>query len=334
MDFERYLTYLDQPVVILDRLHQVLTMNPAFSALFPRVEAAETLHAFTGDYPALSPLLAHDEGQFPLEWNGRHYSVHIFFVRHGRRGHPLARCILFTDETDRIRLLHVVERQSLLLRESNEQAQRQNAALEETIQLERQASALRTQTQLLRDIHDTLGHTLVMLCALHHKTLIVLPDKKEARGLLTEILRWAGISSAELEAAGDYSTGSFVAFLRRFRDAMAGVGLDIALCVEGEESEAHHYMYADLVRICQEAATNAIKHGRATRLNVSYRIGEDSVTMYVKDNGLAMQVLGNGFGLAGMEERVNNLFGDLAYGWEEDGGFYVKVDAPVIRENE
>ena len=55
MDYERYLHHIDQPVVILDKLYQVLLMNAAFEALFPRVERSENLRAFTGDYPVLSP---------------------------------------------------------------------------------------------------------------------------------------------------------------------------------------------------------------------------------------------------------------------------------------
>ena len=57
MDYERYLHHIDQPVVILDKLYQVLLMNAAFEALFPRVERSENLHAFTGDYPPCRPCL-------------------------------------------------------------------------------------------------------------------------------------------------------------------------------------------------------------------------------------------------------------------------------------
>lgn len=84
MDYERYLHHIDQPVVILDKLYQVLLMNAAFEALFPRVERSENLRAFTGDYPVLSSLLAAGEGQMPVEYGGRHYNVHISFARYGK----------------------------------------------------------------------------------------------------------------------------------------------------------------------------------------------------------------------------------------------------------
>jgi signal transduction histidine kinase len=171
MDFERYLSYIAHPVVILDKLNQVLAMNPAFESLFPRVEPAENLYAFTDCYPVLLPLLHEGEGQYALAHGGRHYSVHISFTRYGKRNRPVARCILLTDETETIELLREVRRQSRELQRSNEQVSAQNARLQESIRAKQEASALRTQAQLLRDIHDTLGHTLVMVGALHNLAL-------------------------------------------------------------------------------------------------------------------------------------------------------------------
>lgn len=334
MDFERYLFHIGQPVLILDKLRQVLTINPAFKSLFPRVELAESICVFTEDYPALLPLISCDEGEYAVEHGGRHYSASISFTRSGKRRKPVARCILLTDVTETVMLLREIEHQSRLLDMSNEQIRSQNAELEEIIRFEREAAALRAQAQLLRDIHDTLGHTLVMVNALHTLALGALPDEDEAREKLREIVKWIGVSIAELESAGDYCRRGFTDFLCRFRDSMEQVGLLILLEISGTETQLHRYMYADLMRICQEAATNAIKHGDATRLCISYHAGGDEISLRIKDNGRAKQIMGNGHGLTGMDERVNNLFGDLDYGWDEDGGFFVAVTAPVIRDDE
>ena len=334
MNFETCLMRLSQPVVILDNLGQVTAMNPAFEGLFPKVQLTENMLVFTKDYPVLLPLLTCGEGQYTLEQNRRHFNVNISFARYGKKKRPIARCILMTDETETMELLRESERQGEELRRSNEQVQLQNARLQKAIRVEREASALREQTRLLRDIHDTLGHTLVMVGALYNLALDALPDQKKSRKQLREVIKWIGVSIAELESARDYSQSRFTDFLHRFSASMARVGLTIVPVISGEETDEHGYMYADLMRICQEAATNAIKHGNATRLEVRYRAGVEDISLRIKDNGRSQQVMGNGFGLAGMDERVNNLFGDLAYGWEKDGGFFVHVDAPVIRDDE
>ena len=332
MNFENYLSYISQPVLILDRLNQTLFMNRAFELLFPRVELAETLYASTEIYPALLPLITGGEGLCPVKHCGRHYQVSISFARYGKKNHPAARCMLFSDVTETFLLLEKILQQSNLLYESNEKLQAQNAALEENIQMEREAASRRAQAQLLSDIHDTLGHTLVMVGALYNLAQRALPDTEKARTYLQEAHRWIGISLADMESAGDYGGGSFVVFLNRFRDAMARVGMEITLHIFGEELPEHSYICADLIRICQEAATNAIKHGKATRIEIIYRMSAECFSLHLKDNGHSEQILGNGHGLKSMDERVNNLFGEISYGWHESGGFYVEVDAPVIRE--
>lgn len=334
MDYEGYLHHIEQPVVILDKLHQALTMNAAFEVLFPGVKRGENLYAFTEMYPVLHGLLSCEEGQYEVEFHQRHYDVHVFFTRYGKRARPVARCILFTDETQSVLLLNEVEAQSAALRASNEQIERQNILLKESIHLEAEASAMRARTGLLRDIHDTLGHTLVVIGALFSQAKAALLDSGRARRRLREALKWIHISIAELEAAGTYDDNSFMAFLHRFQASMARAGLEISLDISGREIPDHEYMYADLTRICQEAATNAVKHGGATRLTVNYRAGDKSISLRIKDNGRAEQVINEGFGMVGMDERVNNLFGDLEYGFAPDGGFFVAVDAPVIRDEE
>jgi Signal transduction histidine kinase len=333
MNFEDYLSYISQPVLIIDRLNQTLFMNRSFASLFPRVELAETLYVWTDIYPALLPLITSGEGTCAVEHCGRHYQVSISFARRGKQNQPVARCMLFSDVTKTHLLLEKILQQSELLYESNENLKAQNDELEKSIQMEHEAASRRTQAQLLRDIHDTLGHTLVMVGALYNLAQRTLSDAEKARMHLREAHRWIGISLADMESAGDYGGGSFVLFLNRFRDAMARVGMEITLHIFGEELPEHSYICADLIRICQEAATNAIRHGKATQLEVIYRISTEDFSLYLKDNGHSEQVLRNGHGLKSMDERVNNLFGEISYGWHESGGFYVEVAAPIIRED-
>ncbi|MDL2327232.1 histidine kinase [Ruminococcaceae bacterium OttesenSCG-928-A11] len=332
MDFEAYLGYLPQPVVILDRLGQVLAANAAFLGLFPRVEAAENLRAFSGDYPMLERLLNMEEGQAQLEVAGRHYLVQLSAVRHGKGRYPAARCILMEDVTERARLAAETRRQSELLEASNDQVRRQNELLDKRIRMDEEAAALREQALLLRDLHDTLGHTLTVLGAHHALAMGALPDLERARTELREALRLTEISIAGLESMGDYRPGQFTVFLQRFQASMRRVGLEVVLDIGGEETQAHRYMYTDLMRICQEAATNSLRHGAATRLQVWCRMGPRQVSLRLRDNGRGGGPVYPGNGLSGMDERVNNLFGDLCYGYAADGGFEVAVEAPVIEE--
>lgn len=187
MNFEAYLEHIPQPVVVTDKLFQVTLANGSFRALFPQVRHGENLHAFTGSYPVLAPLLLQQqEGGAQVQLDGRHYAVQVSFVRGQKRRQPVGRCLLFFEVTDQARLAAETEAQSRQLMRSNIQVERQNQLLAEQIRLDEAAAALRAQALLLRDIHDTLGHTLTVLNAHHALALRALPDAAAARQQLDE----------------------------------------------------------------------------------------------------------------------------------------------------
>jgi len=89
-----------------------------------------------------------------------------------------------------------------------------------------------------------------------------------------------------------------------------------------------------LTRIVQEAFTNSVRHGMATRISIGLWELEDSLEMTVRDNGIGAQHVVKGIGLAGMEERVTQIGGSLEVLSPEDGGFCLKVSIPLLKEKE
>ena len=90
-----------------------------------------------------------------------------------------------------------------------------------------------------------------------------------------------------------------------------------------------------LLRITQEALSNAVHHGRATAVYV--RLWEDpsEVHLQVLDNGVGIDpapvAAGRGVGLRAMQERAELLGAVLDLGPGTDGGTCVQVDVPVER---
>jgi signal transduction histidine kinase len=84
-----------------------------------------------------------------------------------------------------------------------------------------------------------------------------------------------------------------------------------------------------LTRIVQEAFTNSIRHGQATRILIHFWEFPDSLTMTVTDNGKGIQQIVKGIGLAGMEERLATVKGTLETFSPEEGGFRLKVTIPL-----
>ena len=86
-------------------------------------------------------------------------------------------------------------------------------------------------------------------------------------------------------------------------------------------------------RLVQESLSNAIKHARATRIDVVVELTGDEIAIAVSDDGhgFAMRPGGGGFGLAGMRERVFLAGGVLEIS-SSDGGTDVQIRLPVPRD--
>jgi signal transduction histidine kinase len=87
-----------------------------------------------------------------------------------------------------------------------------------------------------------------------------------------------------------------------------------------------------LLRIGQEALTNAARHASATEVRQTLRFGPGWVTLIVSDNGQGFDVVtrvGKGFGLTGMHERVAGLGGSLSIDSRPGHGTEVSATLPT-----
>jgi signal transduction histidine kinase len=87
-----------------------------------------------------------------------------------------------------------------------------------------------------------------------------------------------------------------------------------------------------LVRIVREAVTNAMRHGRAARVEVSLS-QDDALRLCIADDGRGFDAAartqrGAGFGLLSMEERARALGGRFAVRSAPGSGTTIVVDLP------
>lgn len=88
-----------------------------------------------------------------------------------------------------------------------------------------------------------------------------------------------------------------------------------------------------IFRLIQECVNNAIKHGKATEIVVTFIWKKDNVVISVKDNGSGFntKVSKEGsFGLVGMRERVELLSGRMEINSGEHNGTAVLVTIPLL----
>jgi signal transduction histidine kinase len=88
----------------------------------------------------------------------------------------------------------------------------------------------------------------------------------------------------------------------------------------------------DLLRIAQEAISNALRHARPTAISVSLRMNPPNLVLEVKDNGCGMTSsaeIREGFGFVNMRARVKKLNGELEIRSAPGRGTTILVIVPV-----
>jgi signal transduction histidine kinase len=100
-----------------------------------------------------------------------------------------------------------------------------------------------------------------------------------------------------------------------------------------EESLAPPWVQQDLLRIAQEAISNAIRHARPTAITVSLRRNPPNLVLKIRDNGSGIadgRSSGDGFGFGNMRVRAKNIGAELDIRSSAGRGTSVVVRLPII----
>ena len=237
--------------------------------------------------------------------------------------------LLFTSQKD----------ENARIRKLNEQLNQANDQLRDyAVNMERMTQ-MRERNRLAREIHDTLGHTLtgiIMGADAGLALFDVAPEESKkrmeivaqsARDGLTDVRR--SIKALRPDALERSTLAQALeGLVENFRLTTSA---QIAYFQEAEEWNLDPDEEDALYRVVQEGLTNAVRHGRAERIEIRITRTGDAVTVSVRDNGTGCASLEEGFGLRHMRERLEMLGGTLTYGnldrYAEDGytGFFITV---------
>ncbi len=197
------------------------------------------------------------------------------------------------------------------------------------------------RTRFARDIHDTLaqGFTGIMM-QLNAAEQRLPADSTDAR---THIENARQLANASLEEArrsvsalraGSLSNGSLLDAMEQIGRKLTsdtGVQLETHLetQLEGQPYALPEQCEANLLRIAQEALTNAVRHSGTTRISIrlAYRTG--SVVLEVGDSGRGMSGKEpSGFGVDGMRERARQIGGEIQILSDPGRGTRIVVTVP------
>jgi signal transduction histidine kinase len=233
------------------------------------------------------------------------------------------------------------------LRERSEQAEAAEvrAAVAER---ERDAAAriavAEERARIARELHDIVAHAMSVMVlqvgAVRHK----LPDSlAEDRDALTGVERAGRTALAEMRRLlgamrRDGDEAELVPQpgldgLDSLREEIGRAGLPVELHVDGEPFPLPPGIDLSVYRIVQEGLTNALKHARATKADVTVRYRPGEVQLEVRDNGVGSSTTdGLGHGLVGIRERVKIYGGEMTAGATNAGGFVLSTRLPLTSD--
>jgi signal transduction histidine kinase len=230
------------------------------------------------------------------------------------------------------------------VRERSEQAEAAElraAAAERERDAAARVAVAEERARIARELHDIVAHSVSVMVlqvgAVRHNLEDERAEDGEAlkgveragRTALAEMRRLLGAMRTEgeepelLPQPGLDSLGSLLQEVGR-------AGLPVELHVEGDASPLPRAIELSAYRIVQEGLTNALKHARATRADVTMRYEPSALQLEIRDDGLGSTTSdGLGHGLVGIRERVKIYGGEMSAGVANGGGFLLKTRLPL-----
>ena len=204
----------------------------------------------------------------------------------------------------------------------------------------RELSVLDERNRLARELHDALTQTLFSLRLTVEAAASVLPaDPERAAAELARARTLLDATFAELRELvfelrpPALERDGLASTVAKHLDVVGRAhGLRISATATGDE-RLDPAVEREVFRVLQEAVANAVRHARATGIEVELDFAGDGVTATVRDDGVgfdpaARSIRSRHLGLTSMRERTAALGGALTVESAAGRGTTVRVEVP------
>ena len=186
-----------------------------------------------------------------------------------------------------------------------------------------QAAALQERRRIMFELHDGILQSLATLILRLEacRSQFAGPQKELEEDIKSlEDLARSSMSQIRQFLAGKDTqplvAGTLVEKLREeMRFLQTGLGLEVILENEPDDLQLTAEAEREIYYVLREALTNVTRHSHASRVEIHLKQDGDGLEVSLNDNGVGFHrsnvTNGLGFGLAGMEERIKKIGGEL-----------------------
>lgn len=214
--------------------------------------------------------------------------------------------------------------------------------LERARQRDARMAVVHERERLARDLHDSLGHSLVTLTVqLEAAQRLLGTEPARALELLAEMQKLTRASMEDLRRSLA-NLRAAVLGQRPLADALRTLCADASKrsgtsveCGLADGTNRLPPMVAEVIwRLAQEGLTNVERHAQARRVQISLALPSGGVRVQVRDDGVGLPADAENkpghYGLRGLHERVEGLGGTFTVTTPETKGTLIEALIPLI----
>ncbi len=255
---------------------------------------------------------------------------------------------------ERVEREHVFSR----LEDAHQQLAEAHRQLELSAEREAEFAVFTERARLAREMHDTIGHALVLAAVkleAAQRLRAVNPERADHEIEVTKELVRSTMSEmratlANLRAPVNEQAPVGEMLARRAREAGERAGFHVSYQIAPDLCELPSQARETLYRIGTEALTNIEKHAHAREVSLSLTREEDGISLRVEDDGVGLPALVTAgkrgekadgpqpasqpghYGITGMRERAEALGGHLSLASQIGKGTVVEAWIPLAQE--
>lgn len=238
------------------------------------------------------------------------------------------------------------------LTQANGELEEAHRQLAQSVAQEQELAVLHERTRLAREMHDTIGHALVLISVkLEAAQRLRTRDPERCdqelestKQIARETMTALRASIADLRSPTLEHAHINHALSRSARELAQRTNLSVTYTLQADIDLLPASIEETLWKVSQEAFTNIEKHAHASHVQISISREDEKLVMRIHDDGIGLPATltqsdkdgrlmyispGGHYGLRGMIERVEAIGGRLTLQSSKEQGTTIEVELPL-----